>query len=359
MNEAPVASRSMKSPSIPRCRALVITVGQDPEPVRWWWHQLTDWKQRDSLEWERISIDNLPQKQLGLRHMPAFISRVFRILRRARREQITYLITWEADLTCYMIGFLQHFPWFRGPKQVIVQFITRERAQNWRSRLRHAIAQMCLSTVHRFICSSRQEVAYYRSIFDWDPERFRFVLLPADQRLLEQPNPPREDFIIAAGRVYRDFVTLAKAVEGTGIRTIIVRDRRSPKLENMPPEVTVITEMPFDDLMKKVACARVVVVPLTPQLISTGQTFLLQAMSVRAPIVATRTSGTEDYVNDRDNGWLVPPQDALELRRAIQQVWSDPNLAERMGESARSTVLREHSWAHYARNIAQAISDEP
>jgi glycosyltransferase involved in cell wall biosynthesis len=349
----------MKSPNNPRCRALVITVGQDSEPVRWWWNQLADWNQRDSLEWERISIDNLPQKQLGLRHMPAFITRVFKILRRARRERIDYLITWEADFTCYMIGFLQHLPWFRGPKQVIVQFITRERAANWRSRLRHSIAQMCLSTVHRFICSSRQEVAYYRSIFDWDPQRFRFVLLPADQRLLDMPNPPREDFIIAAGRVYRDFVTLAKAVEGTGIRTIIVRDRRSPKLENLPPEVTVITEMPFDDLMKQVACARVVVVPLTPQLISTGQTFLLQAMSVRAPIVATRTSGTEDYVNDRDNGWLVPPQDVLELRHAIQEVWNDRKLADALGESARATVLRQHQWSHYAAAIAAAVTGPP
>lgn len=349
----------MKSTSNPRCRALIVTVGQDPEPVRWWWHQLNDWDQRDSLSWERISIDNLPQKQLGLKHMPAFIGRIFKLLRRAKREQITYLITWEADLTCYMIGFLQHLPWFRGPKQVIVQFITRERAPNWRSRLRHAIAQMCLSTVHRFICSSRQEVAYYRSIFKGDPERFRFVLLPTDQRLLEMANPPREDFIIAAGRVYRDFATLAKAVEGTGIRTIIVRDKSSPKLENLPPEVTVITEMPFDELIKKVACARVVVVPLTPQLISTGQTFLLQAMAVRAPIVATRTSGTEDYVTDRDNGLLVPPQDVLELRRAIQQVWNDPGLAANLGESARSTVIRQHGWSHYARTIAQAVSDPP
>jgi glycosyltransferase involved in cell wall biosynthesis len=338
-----------------RCRALVVTIGPGSEPVRWWWHQMGDWEERDSLEFDRISIDDLPQKQLRLAHMPAFLRRVLGILRRARRERIDYIITWEADLSVYLIGLLQRLPWYRGPKHVVCQFITRERGADWRSRLRHFIASTCLARVHRFICSSREEVAYYRSLFGGDPRRFAFVPLPTDERLLGLPNPPRGDFIIAAGRVYRDFPLLAQAVAGTGIRTIIVRDKNSAKLENLPPEVSVITEMPFDDLIREVARARIVVVPLTPQRISTGQTFLLQAMAVRAPIVATRTAGTEDYVVDRDNGWLVPPRDVEALRAALLGLWNDPATAAALGESARATVVRQHRWTHYAREIARAI----
>jgi glycosyltransferase involved in cell wall biosynthesis len=350
---------TLTHPPAPRCRALVITVGQQPEPQPWWWDQLASWSLRESLVYERISIDNLPQKQLGLRHMPAFIGRLMKLLRRARRERMNYVLTFEADLTCYMIGFLQLLPWFRGPKHVILQFITRERAPTASSRLRHAIAQLCLSTVYRFICSSRREVEYYRSLFPWDPARFVFVPFHTDERLLARPSAPRADFIIAAGRAYRDFATLAQAVAGTGIRTLIVCGRQGPQLDQTPPEVTVITEMPFDQLMGEVARARVVVVPLTPQRISTGQSFVLQAMAVRGAVVATRTAGTEDYIEDGVNGLLVSPRDPAELRRVIQRVWNDSALATELGESARATIVRKHLPAEYARTIAAAIATPP
>lgn len=358
MNDEASARGKTNEPA-PRCRALIITVGQEQQSQPWWWDQLAGLRLRESLVCERISIDNLPQKQLGLRHMPAFISRLLQLLRHARRERMNYVLTFEADLTCYMIGFLQLLPWFRGPRHVILQFITRERAATATSRLRHAIARLCLSTVYRFICSSRQEVEYYRSIFKWDPARFVFVPFHTDDRLLGIPNADRGDFIIAAGRAYRDFSTLAKAVAGTGIRTLIVCGRQGPQLEQTPPEVTVITEMPFDQLMKEVARARVVVVPLTPQRISTGQSFVLQAMAVRGPVIATRTAGTEDYIEDGANGMLVPPGDPIELRRVIQRVWNDSVLANALGESARATIVQKHLPTHYASAVAAAIDASP
>jgi glycosyltransferase involved in cell wall biosynthesis len=311
---------------------------------------------RESLVCERISIDNLRQQQLRLRHMPEFVWRLVKLLRYARHERMSYVFTFEADLTCYFIGFLQLLPCFRGPRHVILQFITRERAATARSRLRHAIAYLCLSTVYRFICSSRREIEYYRSIFDWDAARFAFVPVHTDERLLKYGNASREGFIIAAGRTYRDFETLARAVAGTGIPTFIVCGRQGPALDHVPPEVTVITEMPFDELMKEVARARVVVVPLTPQRISTGQSFVLQAMAVRGAVIATRTAGTEDYIRDGENGLLVPPRDPLELRRVIQRVWNDVDLAGALGESAQATVLRQHLPVHYARAVAAAIT---
>jgi glycosyltransferase involved in cell wall biosynthesis len=86
-------------------------------------------------------------------------------------------------------------------------------------------------------------------------------------------------------------------------------------------------------------------------------TSLLDAMACARPIVATRTGGIPEIVEDGVNGLLVPPRDAASLAAAIVRALNDERLRQRLGEAGlarvreRFTVERmvEQTAAVYAR----------
>lgn len=69
----------------------------------------------------------------------------------------------------------------------------------------------------------------------------------------------------------------------------------------------------------------------------------LEAMMAGKPVVGTRIAGTDEVVVDGETGILVPPQQPLELARAIRSILADPSLGKRMGAAGRERVLSEFS----------------
>lgn len=342
-----------------KAAGLIVTLGPWHDKP-WWWAQLDHWPVLQRLRYERLTFGDRQQRDLGLRALPGLVRRLYGLLRRARRDGVEYVFTFESDWSCYLLGLLQSLPGLRRkPRHVILQFISREHDGTAASTLKDLIAGMCLRSVHRVVCSSRSESEYYSERFGWPAGKSAFVPFHTDRRLLDMPPQPAQDFIIAAGRSYRDYETLARAVAGTGIRTLIVCGRRGPGISSLPPEVEVISELPFATLMDKIACARIVILPLTQQRISTGQTVLLQAMALGRPVITTRTAGTEDYIRDGEDGVLVAPRVPEELRDAIRRVWHDAELQRALGERARAAVSARFLPMHYATQVAGVLGCEP
>ncbi len=65
---------------------------------------------------------------------------------------------------------------------------------------------------------------------------------------------------------------------------------------------------------------------------------LLEAASSGCPIVASNAGGIPELVTHQEHALLVPPQNALELSRAILQLIQDRSLAHRLGAQARKHV---------------------
>lgn len=346
------------SPAREEIRGIVLTLGAWHDKP-WWWPQLAESPWLPHMGYERFSFGARKANQIGFAQLPALAWRTWKFLRRARRTGVRYVFTFEGDATCYLIGLMQYLPLLRPPRHVILQFISRENSGTAGARFKDFVARTCLRTVHKVIVSSRSEGDYYLSRFGWPADRVAFVPLNSDDRQLAQPTGAREDFIVAAGRSYRDYATLAAAVAGTGIRTIIVCGRSGPGVRDLPPEIELRTEMALDDLLALMARARANVLPLQHRRISTGQTVLLQAMGLGQPVIVTRTAGTEDYIRDGIDGLLVPPSDPAALRAAIRRVFDEGPLAERLGAEARATVERRHRPAIYVAAVAAALGCPP
>jgi glycosyltransferase involved in cell wall biosynthesis len=72
-------------------------------------------------------------------------------------------------------------------------------------------------------------------------------------------------------------------------------------------------------------------------------TALLDAMACARPVVATRTGGIPEIVEDGVTGVLVPPRDHAALARAIVQLLRDRPLGERLGAAGSARVAARFS----------------
>ena len=70
---------------------------------------------------------------------------------------------------------------------------------------------------------------------------------------------------------------------------------------------------------------------------------ILEAMSMRCPIVATRVGAIAEVLRDGVDGWVVPPSDTNALTSAIDQVLNDPETAHARAASAYRRFRQEYS----------------
>ena len=71
---------------------------------------------------------------------------------------------------------------------------------------------------------------------------------------------------------------------------------------------------------------------------------LLEAMASGTPVIASRTGGVPEVVQDGTTGYLVEPGNEAALRAAIQELLKDRKKAERMGRAGRELVLDRFTW---------------
>lgn len=64
----------------------------------------------------------------------------------------------------------------------------------------------------------------------------------------------------------------------------------------------------------------------------------LEAMAANLPIVATNNGGQLDFLTDRRNALLVPPNDGPAMMRALQEIMSDESLRQELQRENQSKV---------------------
>jgi glycosyltransferase involved in cell wall biosynthesis len=68
---------------------------------------------------------------------------------------------------------------------------------------------------------------------------------------------------------------------------------------------------------------------------------ILEAMACAVPVVATDVGGTREAIRDGTDGFLVPPREPGAAASALERLWREPELRERMGRAGRERVESE------------------
>jgi glycosyltransferase involved in cell wall biosynthesis len=71
---------------------------------------------------------------------------------------------------------------------------------------------------------------------------------------------------------------------------------------------------------------------------------LLEAMAHGKAVVTTPVGGIPTVVEDGKTGLLVPTDDPVALREALERLLADADLRRRLGEAARQRVIEYCSW---------------
>ena len=79
---------------------------------------------------------------------------------------------------------------------------------------------------------------------------------------------------------------------------------------------------------------------------STTDTFgnvIIEAQASGVPVIVSDAGGPKELVENNGNGLITKSHDVEDFTRAIRELVVDPALRERMGESARKSVV-DRSW---------------
>ncbi len=189
-------------------------------------------------------------------------------------------------------------------------------------------------------------VPHVRDTDAWDPARFdraaARAALGADDRPLVM--------FLGTPRAYKGVDDLVEAVGALGGRARLAivgarLDAPAARRWSARPFVTVIGQVPFDDVPRYLVAADVVAVPQRATSDTEGQVpaKLFDAMALARPIVATAVSMIPEILDGC--GVVVPPGDVGALAGALGRLLDDPPAAAALGRRARARCVAEYSFA--------------
>ena len=85
---------------------------------------------------------------------------------------------------------------------------------------------------------------------------------------------------------------------------------------------------------------------------SFGITYL-EAWLYNLPVIASRTWGVMDVVDDGSDGLIAPFGDIIALVAAMKTLLDNPGKAREMGEVGRKKVYQEHLWEKKLRDLGE------
>ena len=184
-----------------------------------------------------------------------------------------------------------------------------------------------------------------------------------------QPQPSGIPVVVLPARMLWDkgvgeFVEAARRLKRKGVhaRFILVgrRDEHNPaaipeiRLNEWVEEGIVEWWGHREDMPAVYAAATLVVLPSYREGLPK---VLLEAAACGRAMVATDVPGCREIVRDRFNGLLVSPRDSTALAAAIEELLSDQEAREIMGQRSRIRVMAEWSGSRIAEQVLSLYHD--
>lgn len=85
---------------------------------------------------------------------------------------------------------------------------------------------------------------------------------------------------------------------------------------------------------------------------------LLEAMAVKAPIVATDILGNNEAIRSGVDGWLVEPGNIEDMSRKVISLINSPDLAKSFGDSSFTRVKEEFNRVKMLENVEKLYTDQ-
>lgn len=225
--------------------------------------------------------------------------------------------------------------------------------------VRKWLAQASLGHIDRFVVHTRREREIYREWLNLPIERFEFV--PYQSSAIEVTHAEEEErpFIASLGSAHRDFPTFFEAVEKLNIPTVVASGKTALEGLDIPMNVEAPLGISRQDCFRLAQQGRINVVPLKPKegITAAGQVTIVEAMFMGRPLIATHCNGVEDYIIHGETGWLVEPNSLDSMLEAIDTLWNDAALRQRLGQAAKLYAEDHFSDRAAGQHLARILNE--
>jgi glycosyltransferase involved in cell wall biosynthesis len=214
---------------------------------------------------------------------------------------------------------------------------------------RIAIIPHCID-INRISDSLENEGRHYKtkSIFDKEnPVIFYGGYLGLHKGIVE--------LVLAYEKVV-DNVSATLVLCGNGpLREWIFAQERRIKKSNKMARIIVMPSQPSSTFIKELNNASIFVLPSHTECFGM---VLLEAMSLKKPIVATYSGGPSEIITDKTNGLLVNPGDIDGLAEAILELLRSSKTRDTLGSNAYTTVQSKYEVSKVAPQFVRFMEEE-
>jgi glycosyltransferase involved in cell wall biosynthesis len=229
-------------------------------------------------------------------------------------------------------------------------------------RVQHRVVTASLRSSACVVCFSQWQADVLTQRAGLRPLQAQSNPASVDHHYFHPNGGGRGDYVFAIGwDLGRDYKTLIEAMRGLPCKAIIAaRERNLVGIDSIPDNVEIEIYPSFPRLRELYDGARLIAVPTRHEDWPyagdmSGATVLVEGMAMGKPVVITRQQAWDDYVVDGESALLVEPEDVRSFRTAIERVFADDELADRLGGNARAIVEERLTSRHFGERLADIV----
>lgn len=278
-----------------------------------------------------------------------------------RRIVATLLCAWRARaydiliLDSVMSGLLTCFylyP-FSRPRIIIWSFNVPRR----RDGFAKVLVAWLLRRANIIIVHGTYDIEYAGGLYSIPQNRFRFVPFIREYPAMQSPaDSPwgAKPYAISYGGNARDYQSLIEAVRDQPITLLIIAREYNLAGIDLPSNVKALYNIPLSQCDALVRDARFAIFTLDGSEPSCAQISMVTAFILAKPIVATRCTGTEDYITDRVNGLFVELGSVHDIREKVMELWTDEVTRTDLAAGAANWA-RDNARPEVIQNVVDSI----
>jgi len=251
-----------------------------------------------------------------------------------------------------MVACLARLFRLQMPKIILINFIPAQ--QKKLSRLLESFYRFSLSGVDALSVSSRGLIDIYANRYGIPLLQF---FIPDSTHFHRAETFTEEDFIFSGGYSHRDWPILLDAALSLPMYKFVVCASGRDSMffsKPIPVNVSVKYDVSTSDFYNTLSQAGIVVVPLKYPEVGAGQLVIIHSLYYGKAVIATRTVGTVEYIEDGVNGLLCNLGDAPDLAKKIRVLMDSTVTRERLKANAlQSSKLYTHE--RYIQNVLAMI----
>jgi glycosyltransferase involved in cell wall biosynthesis len=157
------------------------------------------------------------------------------------------------------------------------------------------------------------------------------------------------------GRDYRTLLEASRMLPHIAF-VLVVRPENLKDL-NVPPNVRLIVNAPFEEAMNILQYSAFTVLPLPTSTTPCGHVTLVCAMHLGKTVVATASVGIADYVFHGHNGLTCDPSSPQSLAETIHRLWKNPAETARLSENNQRFGAENCSEAKARIDLASVLAE--